>query len=76
MSRQEQLIEYITDDIVSFIMEDFKVPVLEAMQRLYTSETISKLNNVETGLYLESSAYVYDIYKSEKENCRIIQQEI
>lgn len=34
MSRQEQLIEYITDDIVSFIMEDFKVPVLEAMQRL------------------------------------------
>ena len=76
MSRQEQLIEYITDDIVSFIMEDFKVPVLEAMQRLYTSETCSKLNNVETGLYLESSAYVYDIYKSEKENGRIIQQEI
>ena len=62
MSRQEQLIEYITDDIVSFIMEDFKVPVLEAMQRLYTSETFSKLNNVETGLYLESSAYVYDIF--------------
>lgn len=76
MSRQEQLIEYITDDIVSFIMEDFKVLVLEAMQRLYTSETFSKLNNVETGLYLESSAYVYDIYKSEKENGRIIQQEI
>jgi len=76
MSRQEQLIEYITDDIVSFIMEDFKVPVLEAMQQLYTSETFSKLNNVETGLYLESSAYVYDIYKSEKENGRIIQQEI
>lgn len=76
MSRQEQLIEYITDDIVSFIMEDFKVSVLEAMQRLYTSETFSKLNNVETGLYLESSAYVYDIYKSEKENGRIIQQEI
>lgn len=76
MSRQEQLIEYITDDIVYFIMEDFKVTVLEAMQRLYTSETFSKLNNVETGLYLESSAYVYDIYKSEKENGRIIQQEI
>lgn len=76
MSRQEQLIEYITDDIVSFIMEDFKVLVLEAMQRLYTSETFSKLNNVETGLYLESSTYVYDIYKSEKENGRIIQQEI
>ena len=76
MSRQEQLIEYITDDIISFIMEDFKVPVLEAMQRLCTSETFSKLNNIETGLYLESPAYIYDIYKSEKENGRIIQQEI
>ena len=57
-------------------MEDFKVPVLEAMQRLYTSETFSKLNNIETGLYLESPSYIYDIYKSEKENGRIIQQEI
>ena len=76
MSNQEQLIEYITDDIISFIMEDFKVPVLEAMQRLYTSETFSTLNNIETGLYLESPTYIYDIYKSEKENGRIIQQEI
>ena len=76
MSKQKQLIEYITDDIVSFIMEDFKVPVLETMQRLYTSETFSKLNNIETGLYLESPSYIYDIYKSEKENGRIIQQEI
>lgn len=76
MSKREQLIEYITDDVVSFIMEDFKVPILEAMRRFYTSETFSKLNNIETGLYLESPAYIYDIYKSEKENGRIIQQEI
>lgn len=76
MSKQDQLIEYITDDVVSFIMEDFKVPILEAMQRLYTSETFSKLNNIETGLYLESPTYIYEIYKSEKENGRIIQQEI
>ena len=46
-------------------MEDFRIPVLEAMRRLYTSETFSKLNNIETGLYLESPAYIYDIYKSE-----------
>lgn len=76
MSRQEQLIEYITDDLVSFIMKDFKIPIIEAIQWLYTSETFSKLNNIETGLYLESPSYVYGIYKSEKENGRIIQQEI
>ncbi len=70
------MIEYITDDLVSFIMEDFKIPIIEAIQRLYTSETFSKLNNIETGLYLESPSYVYGIYKSKKENGRIIQQEI
>ena len=70
------MIAYITDDLVSFIMEDFKIPIIEAIQWLYTSETFSKLNNIETGLYLESPSYVYGIYKSEKENGRIIQQEI
>ena len=64
------MIEYITDDLVSLIMEDFKIPIIEAIQWLYTSE------NIETGLYLESPSYVYGIYKSEKENGRIIQQEI
>ena len=57
-------------------MKDFKIPIIEAIQWLYTSETFSKLNNIETGLYLESPSYVYGIYKSEKENGRIIQQEI
>ncbi|MBR6912778.1 MAG: hypothetical protein K6B43_10510 [Treponema sp.] len=76
MSKQEQLIEYITGDIVSFIMEDTKISMIEAMQRLYSSETFSKLNDLETGLYCESPTYVYDIYKNEKANGRIIQDEI
>ena len=66
MSKQEQLIEYITSDIVSFIMEEKNISMIEAMQRLYSSETFSKLNDIETGLYVESPTYVYDIYKTEK----------
>ncbi|MBQ4437707.1 hypothetical protein II898_02405 [bacterium] len=76
MSKQEQLIEYITSDLVSFIMEDSKIPLNEALQQLYTSQTFAKLNDVETGLYLESPLYVYDIYKTEKEFGHIVQQEI
>ena len=76
MSKQEQLIEYITSDLVSFIMEDSKIPLNEALQRFYTSQTFAKLNDVETGLYLESPLYVYDIYKTEKEFGHIVQQEI
>ena len=76
LSKQEQLIEYITSDIVSFIMEEKNISVIEAMQRLYSSETFSKLNDIETGLHVESSTYVYDIYKTEKPNGQIIQEEI
>lgn len=76
MSKQELLIEYITSDLVSFIMEDSKISLSEALQRLYLSQTFAKLNDVETGLYLESPLYVYDIYKTEKEFGHIVQQEI
>ena len=76
MSKTDQLIEYITSDIISYIMEDSNLPMLEAMQQLYTSQTYVKLNDLETGLYRESSPYVYDIFKTEKANGKILQEEI
>ncbi|MBQ7159120.1 MAG: hypothetical protein IJS09_06840 [Treponema sp.] len=76
MSKQEQLIEYITSDLISYIMDDAKVSMEEAMSSLYKSETFAKLNDFETGLYLESPLYVYDILKTEKAYGRIVQEEI
>ena len=76
MSKQDQLIEYISGDIIEYIMEDSKMTMTEAMQSLYGSETFAKLNDIETGLYLESSPYVYDIYKTEKAYGKIVQEEI
>lgn len=76
MSKQELLIECTTGDLVGFIMEEEKVSMLDAMQRLYNSEVFLKLNDTTTGLYLESPAYVYDIYKSEKAYGHIVQEEI
>ena len=35
-----------------------------------------KLQDVETGLYLESSAYIYDLYKDELNFGHIVQAEI
>ncbi|MCR5080518.1 MAG: hypothetical protein K6B17_04155 [Treponema sp.] len=75
MSKQKQLIEYITSDLITFIMEDTKLSMVDAMQYLYGSETFAKLNDQETGLYLESPCYVYDIFKGEKEYGRILQSE-
>lgn len=67
MTKQQQLIEYITQDIVAFIIEDTSVDMDVAMHQFYMSETYDKLLDQETGLYLESAAYVYDLFKTEVE---------
>ena len=51
-------------------------PMVESMTSFYNSETFTKLNDLETGLYLESPLYVYDIFKTEKAYGRIVQKEM
>ena len=65
MGKQEQLAEYITQDVISYIMEDEGVDMITAMHRFFTSITYEKLTDQTTGLYRESSAYVYNIYEEE-----------
>lgn len=65
MSKQEQLMEFIVQDIVAFIMEDMGIPLEEAMHRFYSSGTFEKLHDAATGLYLEGSAFIYEMYKEE-----------
>lgn len=48
----------------------------EAMNKFYNSKVFEKLQDIETGLYLESPEYVYDLFKDEMNFGRIIQAEI
>lgn len=48
----------------------------EAMRLFYLSETYEKLLDGETGLYLESSPYVYDLFKDEYTYGKLIQAEL
>lgn len=66
MSKQEQLMEYIVQDVVAYIMEDTGAGLEEAMYRFYSSKTFEKLHDPETGLYLEGSAFIYELYKDEE----------
>ncbi|MDF2611628.1 MAG: hypothetical protein K0R92_3102 [Lachnospiraceae bacterium] len=75
MNKCQQLMEYTTQDIVSFIIEDAKVPMEEAMDQFYTSQTYGKLIDEDTMLYLESSASVYDIFKTEQNQGKLLQTE-
>lgn len=76
MSRQDQLIEFVTQDIVEMITIDLGVEYDEAMNKFYHSEVFEKLQNIETGLYMQSPAYVYDLFKDEMNFGHIVQAEI
>ena len=76
MGKQEQLIEYIVQDIVDMFSSDQDIEYDEAMNRFYNSEVFEKLQDRETGMYLESSEYVYDLFKDEINFGRIVQAEI
>lgn len=76
MSIQEQLIEYIIQDIVDMFASDQNIEYDEAMNKFYNSEVFEKLQDQETGLYMESSGYVYDLFKDEMKFGHIVQAEI
>lgn len=76
MNKQEQLIEYIVQDIVDMFSSDQNIEYDEAMNKFYNSEVFEKLQDKETGLYMESSEYVYDLFKDEINFGRIVQAEI
>jgi hypothetical protein len=65
MSNVEVLTEAITQEIVGFLMTDNDLELDEAMNLLYSSNLFDKLQDTETGLYLEGSAYVYELLKDE-----------
>lgn len=76
MSKQDQLIEYIVQDIVDMLATDHNIEYDEAMNKFYNSEVFEKLQDKETGLYLESPEYIYDLFKDEMNFGHIIQAEI
>lgn len=61
----QYLIEGITKDIVAYLMQDNGYNLSTALKEFYNSETFAKLSDEATGLYIESSAYVYEILKEE-----------
>lgn len=40
----------------------------QAMEQVYMSDVFEKLNDTETGLYLDGSAYVYEMLKKEMQS--------
>ena len=52
-------------DLAEMLTQDFGMSMQEALDVFYNSETYAKLNNPATGLYFQSSKYVYSYLKNE-----------
>lgn len=65
------LFEGISSDVVGYLVERDKMSLSEAISTFHNSETFSKLEDFETGLYIESPAYVYDMLISELKHGKI-----
>lgn len=59
------LVEYITTKVVEWIMRDDKEGLVNALLQFHNSETFNKLCDRATDMYIESPAYIYEIYKEE-----------
>ncbi|MGL4518982.1 MAG: hypothetical protein ACRCUJ_04520 [Phocaeicola sp.] len=68
----EYLIEGITKEIIAYLIEDNNMDLASAISLFHNSETFEKLSDESTGLYIESSAYVYEILKSEIKMGKIV----
>ncbi len=65
----ENDITYLTNSIASelipLIMEEVSCSRIEAMDKLYNSNTYRNLINPATGLYYQSTLYVFEYLKDE-----------
>ena len=76
MDPKKILIEGIIQDLVSYLCEDNGVAIDEAMTIVYNSIVCTKLIDESTGLYVEGSAYVYELLKDELDDGVLNQNEI
>lgn len=63
--QQDFLIENIISENLIYLIEDNNISMDKAMDIFYSTEISAKLEDIETGYYLEGSAYIYELVKRE-----------
>lgn len=76
MDNVKFLTELIIQEVVGYIVTDEKIEYDKAIDLFYTSAVFEKLSDETTGLYRESSAYVYELYKQEQTSGKITPTDI
>ena len=59
------LIECLCEDLVPMLMEEYGLTDMEAINLLYQSNTLAKIEDPQTGLYYQGAVYVFEYLKEE-----------
>lgn len=76
MGKEQQMMEYMVQDLVEMFTEESGIEYDQAMHTIYESEIFEKLLDAETGLYRESPSYVYGLLQDELNFGHIVQAEV
>jgi hypothetical protein len=76
MSSEQQMVEYMVQDLVEMLTESRGIEYDQAMHILFDSSVYDKVADERTGLYRESPAYVYGLLQDELTFGHIVQAEI
>lgn len=60
--------EEIVKDLIARLMDERGLSMQEAFDKVYNSRLFEKLNDPKTGLYFQSSGYVYSYLQDEMNN--------
>ena len=74
-SKIKFMMNFVITEVVVNTMQDMDFSVKEAMKAFYNSEVFNRLCDTGTGLYRESGAYVYELYKDEMKYGHLVQME-
>ena len=64
---QDFLIQTIISEVISYIMKEKNLSLIDAFEYFYKAKISEKLENIDTGLYLEGASYFYQLVKEELE---------
>jgi hypothetical protein len=76
MEKAKALAEGVTQDLVTYLVEDENLTIESAISNVYNSTLFDKLSDSETGLYRESSAYCYSLLRDELSKGEFVQNEV
>ncbi len=76
MSKEQQMIEYMMQDLIEMLTETKGIEYDAAMRTIYDSQVYDKLIDIETGLYRESPSYVFGLLQDELNFGHIVQAEV